>query len=172
VRRLATTSTSGIRDRQVVTRRPELAALVLLATLLVAGAAAAAAPEVARSWEHRRDAAAYHSYVTTYVGGWWSSRDPHGSERDEAWVADHPDEVMAAGDRACAWLDDQPSASDVDAAGEHTVAALTRRYLASDGAAEPGLSAMGNQTLVAGAWSYLCWSTREDRTAPTFVGED
>ena len=80
-----------------VSRRLELGVPVVLASILLAGAGAAAAPELAQRWEHRRDAGAYHAYVTAYVGGWWSSSDPDGSERDEAWVADHRGEVMAVG---------------------------------------------------------------------------
>jgi hypothetical protein len=31
---------------------------------------------------------------------------------------------------------------------------------------------MGDLTLVQGAWAFLCWSTREDRTAPTGYEDD
>ena len=126
-----------------------------------------AGPRIVKALVHQRDTGAFHGYVTTYVGGWSSSRDPHGPKRDQRWVARNPDSVLAQGEQACAWLDRQPSAPIVDESGSFSVDTLLRRYLASaEGERSAQLSDMGRRTVVAGAWAYLCWSTREDKTAP------
>ena len=109
----------------------------------------------------------------TYVGGWSSSRDPGGPERDEAWVAANRDLVISEGKRACRWLGRRPDVPEIDPSGESTVDQLSRRYVTHAKATHPlPLSESGRSFVTAGAWSRLCGSTREDKTAPQTTEED
>jgi len=155
---------------------------VSIAGLLAVGVAAG--PSIAAEVLHPHDEDAYQAYVTTYVAGWGSSADPEGPARDQAWVAAHPDQVLAAGEAACDWLAALPEAPQVDPSGAHDSGTLSQRYVGVDVSMGPpgtgpaneiglsGLSTMGRYTVVAGAWSYLCWSTGESRTAPRSLEDD
>lgn len=125
---------------------------------------------------------AFQHSVATYVGGWSDSTDPTGPQRDQAWVATHPVQVLAAGDRACAWLAGKPDAPDVDPTGKTSEDTLMNAYI---GVAEgdfaydaPGadigvtLSPDARVTVVGAAWQYLCRSTWETKTAPRSLEED
>lgn len=114
----------------------------------------------------------YQRYVRQYVDGWSSSADPGGPRRDERWVLAHPDQVLAEGDRACSWLIQRPDAPDVDPTGRSTVDVLARRFAEAEHARNPRVSILGHSTMTAGAWSYLCSSVREDKTAPRSRDED
>jgi hypothetical protein len=128
--------------------------------------AALVGPALARRVAHHRDQAAFSDYVATYVGGWSSSADPGGPQRDLTWVRQHPDELVAEGDRACHWLAQRPAAPPVDPSRAFSVDALAEQYVSRPPASAPPLSAAGYRTLVEGAWQYLCWSDRRARTAP------
>lgn len=157
-------ASNGVRRRGVL-----LAAL--LAVLLVLGALAA--PSIARRVAHPRDTTAFQAYVKTFVGSWRSSADPDGSARDEEWAAGHSDEILAEGDRACDWLSQRPSAPEVDPSGNSDVGALASRYVTLSDRENPlPLSREGRRTVVVGAWAYLCWSERRDKTAPPSLEED
>lgn len=119
-----------------------------------------------------RHAGDYQRYVRQYVGGWSSSADPGGPQRDKVWVLSHPDQVLAEGDRACAWLLLRPDASDIDPTGRSTVDALAGLFVQAEHARNPRLSTFGHATITAGAWAYLCSSVREDKTAPRSRDED
>lgn len=143
-------------------------ALVAVLALGVAGW-----PTLQRQVQHRSDSEAFHEYVSTYVGGWYSSEDPGGAERDEAWVAAHADAVLAAGQSACEWLGTREDAPSLDPTGASTVAALTERFLDENPDLEVAeLSPMGRRRVVYGAWAYLCWWDRRDKTAPVSADPD
>ena len=133
-----------------------------------------------------RDPAAFQDSVATWVGDWSDSTDPAGPQRDQAWVAAHPVQVLAAGDRACTWLAGKPDAPSVDPTGNTSQEALITVYIGVDLAPVAGdppynapgadigvtLSPQGRKTVVATAWDYLCRSTEQAKTAPRSLGED
>lgn len=130
-------------------------------------------PDAARAVVHQRDEAAFLDYARSYVGLSWSSDRPLDDDRDRAWVRDRPNQVLVEGDAACAWLARQPRAPDVDPTGHLTSDATARRYLAGTAFARPAeLSDLGRFDLVGGAWEHLCWSFRQDRTAPVSLRKD
>jgi len=143
-----------------------VAAGLLLGTTVVGGSA------LAKAGSHPRDVPAFEVYVVTYVGGWANSDDLGGPERDTAWVKTHPREVLAAGDRSCNWLAQQPSAPTVDPSGRFAFETVLGRYFASSSGTRLGLSPSGESTVVAGAWAYLCRDDRDARTAPRSLEED
>jgi hypothetical protein len=153
-----------LRGRKQVTMLTAAALLVL---------AAVAGPATFRQLVHGRDTRAFHSAVTAYVGGWSSSHDPSGPQRDEAWVAAHPAQVLAEGNRACDWLASRPTAPDRDPTGDSSVFTLMGRYLrATEHDRLADLSVVGRETVVANAWASLCWWTRRDKTAPRGYADD
>jgi hypothetical protein len=94
--------------------------------------------------------------------------------------------VLVAGDRTCAWLAAKPDAPTVDPTGNTSGDYLMNAYigvgfdgvLGSPPYDAPGadigvtLSPVGRMTVVAGAWEYLCQSTREAKRAPRSLDED
>jgi hypothetical protein len=152
-------------------RRRGVILAALAAVVITMGALVA--PSIAGRITHPRDTSAFQSYVTTFVGGWRSSADPEGPERDDAWAADHPDEVLAEGDRACDWLAQRPTAPEVDPSGKSDVSALANGYLrVANGERPLPLSREGRRTVIIGAWAYLCWSERGDKSSPPSLEED
>ncbi|MGC3994834.1 MAG: hypothetical protein QM779_12090 [Propionicimonas sp.] len=137
-----------------------LAAATVVATAVVAG------PPVVGRMLHPRDVDAYQNYVATYM------LNP-GTAADLAWARAHPAEVLAEGDRACEWLSRRPSAPRIDPSGDSEVFVLTKRYLRTtrETTVLP-LTKEGRRRLVSGAWAYLCWSEREDRSAPISDEDD
>lgn len=122
------------------------------------------APSIAGRIAHPRDTAAFRDYVTTYVGEGSSVGLPV-PKRDHDWVAGHPDAVLALGDRACDWLSQRPSAPELDPSGEFQRGHLANRYVKQSDREEPlPLSLAGRSTVVAGAWTFLCWSEARDKT--------
>jgi hypothetical protein len=151
-------------------RRAFVIGFVAASILLLA---AFAGPSVARRLMHPRDSEAFQRYVSTYVGTWSSSRDPGGPKRDRAWVAEHPDQVLDEGDRACRWLAGRPDAPDIDPSGRTDANTLMGIYVKQAEQEHPlALSFMGRHVLTAGAWAYLCWSEREEKSAPRSRGDD
>lgn len=167
-----------------------LPALAAFGTVALVVLAANVGPSVAGRLMHPRDVDAYQAYVgglaDTDTIGTVSAEFAEDRERDAAWVAAHPDLLLAAGDRACDWLKTQPKAPKVDPAGNSDVSTLERDYLGVDFGSvdppaydDPGRDGVGlpispdaRYTVVAGAWEYLCWSTRESRTAPVSLEDD
>lgn len=149
-------------------------------------------PAVAGHLMHPRDIDEFQAYVgrlaDTDMMGNVSPEIAVDRERDAAWVTAHADLVLAAGDRACDWLKAQPKAPKVDPTGRFGVDALWKAYLGVDFAAraegdvaydDPGSGDIGlpispeaRLHVVAGSWEYLCWSTRESRTAPETLEDD
>lgn len=146
--------------------------LVIVAAFLVAGGITVSAGGVIGRLTHPRDVEAFQSYVVAYGPGGDSSADPGRVERNRAWIEANPDRILSAGVHACQWLEDQPSAPDVDESGARSTLAMAEKYLRTPDRPSIGLAGLGPQTLVHGAWGYLCWSTREDRTARTGYGDD
>src|SRR5204863_1811278 len=107
-----------------LSRAGSIAAIVLVALVI----SAAAIPSIRERILHRRDAGAFNDYVSTYIDGWRSSRDPGGQRRDKAWALAHPNLVLAEGDQACAWLEKQPDAGQVDPSGATSVDGLIGAY--------------------------------------------
>ena len=139
----------------------------------VLGIGALVVPDAARAMVHQRDEPAFLGYARTYVGLSTAGDRPIDGDRDRAWVGGRDEQVLVEGDAVCAWLDRQPPAPEVDPTRHFTVDVVARRYLAEAAATRPAeLSGMGRFDLVAGAWEYLCWSSREDRTAPLRLRED
>ena len=148
---------------------------IYVAALVLACVSIWAAPALARQVFHRADEQAFVSYVETYVGGWRSSRDPGGWRRDQAWVAENPEAVLAEGKRACRWLASRQEAPSVDPTGKSSSGKVTSRYVNEVPAStELGVSPVGQgrKTIVAGAWSYLCWWEHRDKTSPTSTDPD
>ena len=102
-----------------VTGRRRLAAIVAVTALCMVAVGLWAARASANHSANQRDPAAIRKYVSTYVGGW--SDGSNGPQRDQAWVAAHPDQLLAAGDRACSWLAGRPDAPSVDPTGKTSV---------------------------------------------------
>ena len=154
-----------MRDRVRVRRRGvPLAALLSVALTM----AAIAAPSVAGSITHPREISAFQDYVRTF------SANPGAPQRDKVWATDHPEQILAEGDRACDWLSHRPYAPKVDPSGDSDVATMANRYLAlrqGEGVPLP-LSREAHRVVVIGAWAYLCWSDRRDKTAPVSLAED
>jgi hypothetical protein len=167
----------------MIRRRHLVRALSVVAVcLVVAGTLTGWA--LARRASYPRDTSAFQHYVATYVGGWSDSSDPTGPKRDEAWVAAHTDQVLAAGDRACSWLAARQNAPTVDPTGNTSFDSLMKAYVGVDFNSPAGLpyyapgadigvtlSPVGRTAVVAGAWAYLCRSTREAKTAPRSLEE-
>jgi hypothetical protein len=150
-------------------RRRQRDLVVLSLAVSVGLSVAVAGPRFVMGLVHQRDPGAFHAYVDN----WSRSLDPEGSKRDKRWIARNPDSVLAQGDLACAWLERQPPAPIVDASGSFSVDTLMRRYLESaDTEVITDLSDLGRRTVVAGAWTHLCWGTRADKTAPTGFEDD
>jgi hypothetical protein len=146
-----------------------VAAVVTVATLVIV--AFVTVPAVARMVVHRRDTVAFQNYVSTYIGGWYSSGDPGGPGRDLKFAVSRPDLVLAEGDRSCRWLAARPDVGDVDRSGKSTSSALMWRYLReTHGSGQ--LSRFGRMTVVAGAWDSLCWWDRREKTAPRTSGDN
>lgn len=164
----------------IVTPRRRLATLSVAAVcVIVLGTMTAQA--VAK--QTSRDPVAFQHSIATYVGGWSDSTDPTGPQRDQAWVATHPAQLLAAGERACTWLAGKPDAPAVDPTGNTTEDNLMKAYIGVDFGGDlaynaPGadigvtLSPQGRITVVGAAWQYLCRSTRETKTAPQSLEED
>jgi hypothetical protein len=149
------------------------AALVAVAVAAVAATGAVAGPALANRLRHPHDEAAFRQYVETNVGGWSDSSDPSGPQRDRDWVRAHPAQVLVAGGRACSWLAAQPRAPRIDPSGATAPDTLMRRYL--DTRPPPDglpLSEFGRSTVLAGAWTDLCWQTRQDHTSPRARRQD
>lgn len=139
---------------------------------LVAGAGAA----VSAAAGHAPDEDAYRGYVATHLGGNHRSDLPQRGAQDRAWAAAHPDQVLALGRQACAWLGTQPLAPEREPSGRqsgaHTASTLLTRYAAAPPSAlGVQLSEDGRGTLAAGAWAHLCRDERARRTA-TLPGAD
>jgi hypothetical protein len=148
-------------------------AVVVAVAISTTGFAAFAGPSLARSLMHPHDPEAFQAYVSTYVDGWSSSTDPGGPARDRAWVAAHPDGVLDEGDRACRWLAGRPDAADVDPSQRTSAGTLMGIYSKQAEQERPlPLSDMGRRRVAAGAWAYLCWSVREDKSAPVSHDDD
>jgi hypothetical protein len=145
-------------------RRRRLLLPLVVAAVLVVGVLMG--PSLAARLQHPRDVDAFQTYVVTYM-------PDSGSPADENWATEHPDDVLAEGDRACEWLSQRPSAPDVDPSGASSVPTLTNAYLKqARGEPEVPLTREGHRTLVVGAWGYLCWSERRDKSAPFSEDED
>jgi hypothetical protein len=143
-------------------RRPVIALVVAAGVLL----GALAGPSAVERLRHPRDVDAYQDYVVTYM------LHP-GTPEDENWAVEHPDQVLAEGDRACEWLSRRPSAPDLDPTGASSVHHLGNVYLDDrrrEG--ELALTREGHRTLVVGAWAFLCWPVRRDKSAPVSELED
>ncbi|HVQ89182.1 MAG TPA: hypothetical protein VMT88_13485 [Actinomycetes bacterium] len=128
-----------------------------------------AGPSIAERLMHPPDVDGFQAYVNQYagVGSWSSSNDPGGPERDTAWVKTHPDEVLAEGNAACAWLGEQPDAPDVDPSGNTAFDTVLGKYLDDvQDFAPQELSSHARATVVVGAWAYLCHSDRASATSP------
>ena len=160
-----------------------LGAAVVATVVGVAAVGALTGPTIAAQVMHPRDDAAFLDYVTTYSSDWGSSADPTGPARDRAWVDSHLAEVTAAGLAACDWLSKKPNAPEVDPSGQSDSGALSVEYVGIDvsqglyddpgsGAVKLPISPAARYTVVAGAWSYLCWSTHNSRTAPMTLEDD
>jgi hypothetical protein len=146
------------------------AATVLLGAALAGTAmSAVAAPDVIGRAMQPRGTTAFQEHVARQVG----TPDPDDPEEDEYWVAQHPEMVLAEGDLACTWLEDQPGAPDTDRSGAYSVDTLVRRYLSETETTRVAeLSSMGLSSVVDGAWEHLCGAVREDRTAPMASEDD
>jgi hypothetical protein len=145
-------------------RRRRLLLPLVVAAVLVVGVLMG--PSLAARLQHPRDVDAFQTYVVTYM-------PDSGSPADENWATEHPDDVLAEGDRACEWLSQRPSAPDVDPSGASSVYNLTNAYLKQvREQPEVPLTREGHRSLVAGAWGHLCWSKRQDKSAPISEDED
>ena len=135
-----------------------------LAALLVAGVMVG--PSLADRVIYPRDEDGFHKYVVTYM------LHP-GTPQDKDWAIEHPDEVLAEGDRACAWLARRESAPDIDPSGATSVYTLVNAYLkhARKDSYIP-LTRHGHANVVYGAWAYLCEAERRDKSAPQSEYED
>jgi dienelactone hydrolase len=143
-------------------------ALSLSVLVLIVGVGTAVASVLSRD----RHPGAYQRHVQKYVDGWSSSADPTGPKRDKRWVLAHPEEVLAEGDRACAWLARRPDAPDIDPTGNSMFGVLSRRFARAEHRRNTSVSFYGHSTMTAGAWSYLCDSVRKEKTAPRSHQED
>jgi hypothetical protein len=123
-------------------------------------------PSVADRMMHPRDEDGFQDYVVIHM------LHP-GTQQDEDWAADHPDEILAEGNRACVWLSLRERAPDVDPSGAASVHNLVDAYLRDtrDDSTEP-LTRLGHATVVHGAWEYLCRADRDDNSAPESEDED
>ena len=130
------------------------------------------APSIRRHVTHHSDAEAFQTYVLTYVGSWRDSRDPDRWKVDRGWAADHPRAVLAEGKASCRWMARRPDPPSVDPSGKSTSSYLGIRYRRTVQSKVPGISPMGRDTIVAGAWTYLCWWTAQDKTAPSAERND
>ena len=121
-------------------------------------------PSVIGHLTHPRDEEAFRDYVAISMTRWTNTADPGGPERDAAWVAAHPGELVAEGDRACRWLSlrDEDSVPDISTAG--TLAGYYYKHAMTEHPLP--LSKIAWRYVTAGAWNYLCWSTGEAKTAP------
>jgi hypothetical protein len=145
-------------------RRRRLLLPLVVAAVLVVGVLMG--PSLAARLQHPHDVDAFQTYVVTYI------LNP-GAPADKTWAIEHPDDVLAEGNRACEWLSQRPSAPDVDPSGASSVYNLTNAYLKqARGKSEVPLTREGHRSLVAGAWGYLCWSERRDKSAPFSEDED
>ena len=116
-----------------------------------------------------RDVQGFAAYVTHTADFFATTRatstilpDP-----DQRWAAEHPEAMLAEGDRACEWLNEQPNAPDVDPDLSYETHALTLRYLSgADLDERVDQTHLGQIGLVAGAWEYLCRNTRTVKTTP------
>ena len=121
---------------------------------------------------HPRDEAAFQAHVVKYIGTYWDSSVPEADARDEAWARAHPEEVLAAGDAACAWLADQPVAPAVDPTGESDLFTVLDWYLDTLQPFSGPVSEIGTMTVVGSAWESLCWTDYERRTSPRSTNDD
>lgn len=133
-------------------------------TVLVAGISVG--PSVADRLIHPRDEDGFADYVVTHM------LHP-GTQQDKDWATDHPDDILAEGDRACAWLSRRESAPDIDPSGATSVYSLVHAYL-DDARADSALSLTrhGHANVVYGAWAYLCPAERHDKSAPQSEDDD
>ena len=152
-----------------------LLAAVIAPILLGVVAVDADAMDTVRGLRHPRDAARYADYVDTYVGRDYDGTNPGAGPADRAWVEAHPAEALAAGDAACRWLQKQPRAPKVDPThsfdGPFTMQTVLNRFADTPLEHTP-LSRSGRATLAAGAWEYLCWVDRAERTAAPGLPDD
>ncbi len=131
-----------------------------------------AAPTAERQVVRQRDPQAFQAYITTYMDTWSRSDQIDHSEQDLRWVTDHPQDALALGDGACAWLRTLPDAPEVDPSGATSWGARYDEAMReTDLGATTNLSAEGKYVVVAASWSYLCWWDRVDKTAPESVSE-
>ena len=116
-----------------------------------------------------RDEDGFRVYVTGAYGR-TSGSEVSSLDADYAWAIKHPEEVLAEGDRACDWLENQPDPPK--SSREHEVHALAVRYLRS-ARIERRIphGRRGQQTVVLGAWALLCGRTRDAKRSP-FRGGD
>ena len=127
-------------------------AVGIVAALATAGIGA---PSIRRDVVHRPDSEAFQTYLQTYIGNWRDSRDPNRWKVDKRWAADHPDAVLAEGKAACAWLARRPDPPSVDPSGSSMSSLVGIRYQKKNPVSKvPGVSRMGRDTTVAGAWTY------------------
>lgn len=138
---------------------PLVVALVLVVGVLLG-------PSLAQRLLHPRDVDAFQTNVVTYM------LYP-GTQADKTWAAEHPDDVLAEGDRACEWLSQRSPAPDVDPSGASDVQTLATAYLKqAREKPEVPLTREGHREIVLGAWVYLCWSERRDKSAPISEYDD
>lgn len=129
-----------------------------------------------RSLRHGRDVGTYSDYVRTYIGQDYDSTIPAAGPADRALVQAHPDTVLAAGEAACRWLRSRPRAPRIDPTrswdGPYTAQTVLNLFADTPLPQAPALSRSGRATIAAGAWEYLCWVDRAQRTAATGLPED
>jgi hypothetical protein len=155
-------------------KRLTLLAVATVTTVVCLGGASALGDDVNDLRSEQRDVAGYQRYVTgDYPRG--TATDGDGQvvnepqETNYEWAAEHPDLMLAEGDRACDWLADEsdPALFGADES-KYGSYAMTNRYLRSAAMGERvQLTEQGPRYVVAGAWTYLCPRTRDDKTTPT-----
>lgn len=157
------------------TRRALLLACGVLPVLAVGTAVHAGAVDEVRGLRHGRNVHGYLTYLKTYIGKDYDSTQPLAGQVNDAWAAADPATVVAAGDAACTWLRTQPRAPRVDPThswtGPYTFDTIMSRFADQPLAVAPTLSRSGRAAVAAAAWEYLCWTDREQRTAPSGIND-
>jgi hypothetical protein len=136
--------------------------LVSRGIALLLGAGLVVGSSVADRVRYPRDEDGFQDYVVTYM------LHP-GTQEDKDWSIDHPDEILAEGDRSCAWLSRRDSSPDIDPSGATSVYSLVNAYLKD---ADIPLTRYGHANVVYGAWEFLCQAERNDKSAPRSEDED
>jgi hypothetical protein len=83
---------------------------------------------------------------------------------DRTWITRHHDQVLAEGNRACAWIAGEPDAPLTDPGRHYSVEALGDRYIGATAASPIArVSTPNRRTIAIEAWGHLCHSDRDPK---------